>query len=254
MLRIGRGAWYLGGLIGLLLLTACGESPALFGPLAGTPTTAVPATPTAAAVTPRAVTFTTADGVTLSGTAYGQGATAVIFSHMSDGSRAEWRDLPEQLAARGYRTLAYDFRGRGESEGTFAPDKADTDLRAAVAFMRQKGATDLALVGASMGAMASAKVAATDPPAALVLLTGTTSWNGLTVSDAEMAAIVAPKLVISSEQDGYLAGTLHLYDAAAPPKEKHIYPGGAHGTQLFDVYGDDLTARIVGFVTTRAPR
>jgi hypothetical protein len=42
---------------------------------------------------------------TVSSPICGQGTTAVIFPHMSDGSRAEWRDLPETLAARGYRTL-----------------------------------------------------------------------------------------------------------------------------------------------------
>src|SRR5215204_815440 len=135
MMRIRLTAWCLSSLIGLLL-AGCGEPPELFVPTVSTPSPA--GTSTAAAVTPRPVTFATEDSVILSGTVYGQGATGVIFSHMSDGSRAEWRDLPEQLARLGYRTLAYDFRGRGESEGSFAPDKADTDLRAAVALMRKE--------------------------------------------------------------------------------------------------------------------
>jgi pimeloyl-ACP methyl ester carboxylesterase len=224
---------------------------------APTPTTAAIApTSTTAAVppAPQEVTFTTEDGVTLSGTLYGTGTTAVVFSHMSDGPRSEWRDLPEQLAERGYMTLAYDFRGRGESGGEFSPPTSPDDLRAAVAFVREQGANSVCLVGASMGSMASAKVAAADRLACLVFVAGTTSWEGLEVTDAEMAANDAPKLFISSEEDAYINETLHLYEAAAPPKEKHIYPGGVHGTNLFETQRFDFPDRIITFVENHAPR
>jgi alpha/beta superfamily hydrolase len=185
---------------------------------------------------------------------YGAGTTAVVFSHMSDGPRSEWRDLPEQLAARGYMTFAYDFRGRGTSGGEFSPPASPDDLRAAVAFVREQGATSVCLVGASMGSMASAKVAAAERPACLVFVAGTTSWNGLEVTDAEMAANDTPKLFISSDEDTYINETLHLYEAAAEPKEKHIYPGGAHGTNLFESQGEDFSNRIITFIENHAPR
>ncbi|HET9492906.1 MAG TPA: alpha/beta fold hydrolase [Chloroflexia bacterium] len=225
--------------LGTLLLSACG--------------TAAPA-PTAAPAGARAITFTTEDGVILSGTLRGSGRTAVIFSHMSDGPRSQWRDLPERLADRGYMTLAYDFRGRGESGGEFSPPAAPDDLRAAVAFVREQGAQSIALVGASMGGMASARIAAAERPSCLVFVAGTTSWNGLEVSDAEMAANDTPKLFISSDEDAYINETLHLYDAAAEPKEKHIYPGGAHGTNLFDSHAEDFSNRIISFIEANAPR
>ncbi len=235
-----------------VLLAGCGSAAP-----ASTPTTAAAApTPTTAAVppAPKEVTFTTRDGVTLSGTLYGTGTTAVVFSHMSDGPRSEWRDLPEQLAARGYLTLAYDFRGRGTSGGEFSPPSSPDDVRAAVAYVREQGARSVCLVGASMGAMASAKAAATDRPACLVFVAGTTSWEGLEVTDAEMAANDTPKLFISSDEDTFINETLHLYEAAAPPKEKHIYPGGAHGTNLFESQGEDFPGRIITFIESNAPR
>lgn len=213
-----------------------------------------PATPTTGPVEHREVTFKTEDNVTLSGTLYGTGTSAVVFSHMSDGPRSEWRDLPERLAERGYMTLAYDFRGRGTSGGEFSAAASPDDLRAAVAYVREQGARTVALVGASMGSMAAAKVAATDRPACLVFVAGTTSWNGLDVTDAEMAANDTPKLFISSEDDTYINETLHLYDAATPPKEKYLYPGGVHGTNLFETQGEDFSSRIMTFIESNAPR
>jgi len=190
--------------------------------------------------------------VNLSGTLYGSGSTAVVFSHMSDGDRSEWRDLPEKMARIGYMALAYDFRGRGKSEGSFSPPSAPQDVLAAVAFARREGAATIVLAGASMGAMASAKAAAVGKPAALVFLAGTTSWRGLTVSREELQSSI-PRLFISSEQDNYINGTLELYEWAAQPKEKYIYSGGAHGTELFDSHGDDLTRRTIDFIVRHAP-
>jgi hypothetical protein len=85
------------------------------------------------------------------------------------------------------------------------------------------------------------------------MIAGTTSWSGLEVSDAELGAIASPKLVISSEGDDYIAGTLHLYDASPEPREKHIYPGDLHGTELFREYRDDLTERLLRFIEEHAP-
>jgi alpha/beta superfamily hydrolase len=225
-----------------ILLTACGS-----------PVASVPAPTPQAAPEPRIVTFAAEDGVVLNGTLYGRGRTAVVLSHMSDGSQAEWAGFARVLAERGYMAFPFDFRGRGDSGGSFDPPAAPVDLRAAVAFARSEGAASVVLVGASMGAMASAKVAAVEKPTAVVMIAGTTSWSGLEVSDAELGAIAPPKLVISSERDEYISGTLHLYDASPEPREKYIYPGDLHGTELFREYGDDLTQRLLRFIEEHAP-
>lgn len=239
-------------LMTLLLLAACGNvSPV--GTASQATATGSTASLTLPIEQPRAVRFVAGDGTQLSGLLYGQGRTAVILSHMSDSDKSEWAEMAERLAGLGYAALTFDFRGRGDSEGSFTPPLADHDLLAAITFAKQEGAVNIVLVGASMGAMASLKAAAVERPLALVALAGATSWSGLTVTDAELEAISAPKLYISSEQDPYISGTLHLFDAAPDPKEKHIYPGSAHGTQLFADYGPDLTERIVTFITENAP-
>ena len=232
-------------LIGALLLAAC----------RGAPTAPPPAevAPAPEGVASQTVSFTTEDGVTLGGTLYGSGSTAVIFSHMFPTDQTSWTALAKELANRGYMTLTYDFRGYGASGGQKDVSRIDRDLRAAVAFVRQQGATHLVLVGASMGGTATAKVAATERPAAVVIMSAPASFRGLSVSDDEIRAITAPKLFIGSEQDGATRDTLHMFDVASEPKEKHIYPGSGHGTFIFDSqYGDDLTQRLIQFIEAYA--
>ncbi len=234
-------------LVSLLFLAACGTPPPADAPPTSSPSTADSATKEG----PRVVTFVSDDGVTLSGTLYGSGARAIIFSHMFPTDQTSWTPLAKDLAGHGYLVLTYDFRGYGTSQGTKDVSKIDHDLRAAVTFVRAQGATRLALVGASMGGMATAKVAAVEKPDAVVIMSAPQSFMGLAVSDDEVKAITAPKLFIGSEQDGPTSTTLHMFDVAPEPKDKHIYPGSGHGTYIFDSeYGADLTQRIIQFIET----
>jgi pimeloyl-ACP methyl ester carboxylesterase len=234
-------------LVSSLILAACGAPSPADAPPAISPSAANPA----AKEGPRVVTFVSDDGVTLSGTLYGSGASAIIFSHMFPTDQTSWTPLAKDLAGRGFLVLTYDFRGYGTSQGTKDVSKIDHDLRAAVAFVRAQGAVKLVLVGASMGGMATAKVAAVEKPAAVVIMSAPQSFMGLAVSDDEVKAITAPKLFIGSEQDGATSTTLHMFDVAPEPKDKHVYPGSGHGTYIFDSeYGADLTQRIIQFIET----
>jgi len=232
-------------LVGALFLAACRGAP--------TAPSLTEVAPAPEGVASQTVSFITDDGVTLGGTLYGSGSTAVIFSHMFPTDQTSWTALARELANRGYMTLTYDFRGYGASGGQKDVSQIDRDLRAAVAFVRQQGATHLVLVGASMGGTATAKVAATERPVAVVIMSAPASFRGLSVSDDEIQAITAPKLFIGSEQDGATRDTLHMFDVASEPKEKHIYPGSGHGTFIFDSqYGDDLTQRLIQFIEANA--
>jgi pimeloyl-ACP methyl ester carboxylesterase len=234
-------------LVSSLILTACGAPPPADVPPTISPSAAIPATKEG----PRVVAFVSDDGIALSGTLYGSGANAIIFSHMFPTDQTSWTPLAKDLAGRGYLVLTYDFRGYGTSQGTKDVSKIDHDLRAAVAFIRTQGATRLALVGASMGGMATAKVAAVEKPDAVIIMSAPQSFMGLAVSDDEVKAITAPKLFIGSEQDGATSTTLHMFDVAPEPKDKHVYPGSGHGTYIFDgEYGADLTQQIIQFIET----
>lgn len=221
------------------------------------PPTAV-ITPTA--VTPEAVTFVTADGITLSGTLYGAGATALILSNMGDNDPTAWEREALRFAEEGYLVLSYRFRYPPRTNRFTAAMANQTvdDLQAAVTFARTRGAQTIVLLGASLGGMATAKVAASIQPAAMVVISAPADLLefDFQVTADELAAITAPKLFVASQDDTIVpnAATQQMFDLAAEPKEMQLYPGSAHGVQLFTTeQAPDLRRRLLAFVQIHAP-
>ncbi|HEU5368986.1 MAG TPA: alpha/beta fold hydrolase, partial [Ktedonobacterales bacterium] len=203
----------------------------------------------------KTVHFQTSDHLQLAGLLYGQGKTAIICSHQSNSSKLIWSasGIPQRLAQRGYLVLAYDFRGYGESAsgGTL---NYDADLRAAITFVGQQGATRIGLLGASMGGTVSLKVAASEPVSAVITLSAPEHFSGISVSDGEVQAITAPKFFVNSQDDTYAQDTEHMYTLASQPKQLQMYPGLAHGVAIFDgPYGASLTQLLLDFIAQYAP-
>jgi uncharacterized protein len=228
------------------------------------PPTAIPAPPTAIPAPtrtgPRAVIFKTGDGAELHGTLYGHGDTAIVLSNMGDNDPAPWEAFAPQLAARGYSVLTYAYRYPMNASGfdNLRARQTLDDLRAAIAFVRAEGAQHLALVGASLGGMITAKAAGEAKAIALIVMAAPVDLPtfDFRVEPAELQALDMPKLFVGSEQDRNvpLADTQRMYDLTPDPKDFHSYPGTAHGTQLFQgPSADDLTRRLIDFVSTHAP-
>jgi hypothetical protein len=73
-------------------------------------------------------------------------------------------------------------------------------------------------------------------------------------SDDALKTVTSPKLFISSEGDQWTDDMLLLFDKMPDPKEKHIYPGEVHGTDLFYTeHGPDLVQRLIAFIQKNAP-
>ena len=215
---------------------------------------AEPATPASG------VSFTTSDGITLAGTLYGSGSTAIILSNMGDNDPAPWDAFAPGLAGRGYQVLTYKYRYPTRTT-RFDSDMANhtlDDLRAAIAFMREQGAQRLVLVGASLGGMATAKAAATENPAAVVIIASPIDLSDydFVVEQTELDAITAPKLFVGGQGDQIVpfADVQQMFDLSPQPKQLHAYPGTAHGVELFRTeHGDDLRQRLIAFIETNAP-
>lgn len=202
----------------------------------------------------------TTDGVRLTGRVYGHGPTAVVLSNMGDNDPVAWDAFAPMLAARGYAVLTYSFRYPVRTT-TFTAELAAatvTDLRGAVTLMRHRGATRLVLIGASLGGMATAKVAGGAGADAVAILSAPPDLPAyqFAVDPAELAALTMPSLFVSSVDDTVvpLAQTTSLYDRTPGPKQLQTYPGTAHGVQILaTASGDALSQRLVDFVTTQAP-
>jgi uncharacterized protein len=244
-------------------LAACGSSAPLLPTSTPLLPTSAPLPPTVTLPTPaerRIVTFKADDGTELHGTLYGEGSTVIVLSNMGDNDPASWEGFAPQLAARGYRVLTYAYRYPKNASDftTLRAQQTLDDLRAAIAFVRAEGAQGLALVGASLGGMVTAKAAADAKPNVVVVLAAPVDLPAFDfrVELDELQALDMPKLFVGSEQDRTVpfAGTQRMYDLAPNPKELQSYPGTAHGTQLFmGASAHDLSQRLIDFVTAHLP-
>lgn len=191
------------------------------------------------------------DPITLDGRVFGAGPTGVILAHMRPADQTEWFPFATELAETGeFTVLTFDFRGYGESTGDKQFDRIDTDLEAAIDYMR--GALDtekVFLVGASMGGTAALVVGARVDVAGIVSISAPGQFPPLDALD-HVDEVTEPKLFVTSKDDVPQARTQEQFWEIAPaPKQQHIYDGSAHGTALFDgPHSADLKQRILGFL------
>jgi alpha-beta hydrolase superfamily lysophospholipase len=200
------------------------------------------------------VTFDTPDGATITGELYGSGKTAVIFSVMGN-CQPGWREFAQLTAAQGLMALTYQWRDCGPAGPT---DEAKliqnfvNDARGAIGFVRARGAEEIILAGASLGGVASAKLAIEAQASGIIVFA---SPRQIPRSDfkveAEELNTDIPKLFLTAEEDYVvpLKDSRALYDLAAEPKEWQTYPGNEHGTELFETdLGEEVQLRILQFI------
>ncbi len=184
------------------------------------------------------VSFQSQDGGRVFADVSGSGVDAVVLAHGGRFDKESWAGEARALAKAGYRVLALDFRGYGESRG---PGQADPmsaplqyDVLAAVRYLRRLGAAKVSIVGASMGGFASANAAAVARPGeidALVLLGAR--------AGRDPGKIACRKLFIVARGDADGSGEKRLpgirasYDASPEPKELLVLEGSAHAQFLF---------------------
>lgn len=235
----------------LALLSACGGSSAAVAATA-TPQATATATPE-----PGTFYFTTDDKVTLSGKIDGTGTTVIIFSSMDGQPKEDWMNIAPLLAARGYMTFTYDYRGVGASQGTYNYSELPLDLKAAIQVAQQHGATKFVLMGASEGALVTLKVAASAHPTAIVVLSAPRGLGGTIVTDDDLRAIAAPKFLAVADHDmfGCLNPMQVIYQLTPQPKELHVYQGTWHGTGLLEnpAVKDQVLPPLYAFLDKYAP-
>lgn len=192
------------------------------------------------------------DPIVLDGRVFGRGPVGVILAHMRPADQTSWFSFATELAASGdFTVLTFDFRGYGKSTGDKQFDRIDTDLAAAIAYMRDVLRIDkVFLVGASMGGTAALVAAARVDVAGVVSISSPGQFPPLDAAET-VGDIDGPKLFITAEDDvPAMRSQEEFWELAVEPKEQHIYDGDAHGTALFDTaHGPDLERRIVAFLT-----
>ncbi|MDX1643663.1 MAG: alpha/beta hydrolase, partial [Thermoanaerobaculia bacterium] len=161
------------------------------------------------ALRPQAVSFPTADGGTIHADLYGEGEAAVVLVHGARFDKQSWRPQARRIARAGFRVLAIDLRGYGESTGgteTRDPYAGyPLDVLGAVRYLRRNGATTVSVIGASLGGWAAARASVESERGEidrLVLLAHSP------IDEAER--MMGRKLFVVTENDPGPAGTKRL--------------------------------------------
>jgi pimeloyl-ACP methyl ester carboxylesterase len=198
------------------------------------------------------ISFSTQDGGLIYADLYGKGERAVVLAHGGRFLKESWAPQAKAIAAAGFRVMAIDFRGEGQSHGNggrSAEEDRRYDVLGAVRYLRKSGATSVSVVGASMGGDYAAEAAEAEPAAMdrLVLL-ASGAYTALT-------KMKGPKLFILARDDANDEG-LRLpriraqYEKAAYPKEWIVVDGSAHAQFLFQTdQGERVMREILRFLS-----
>jgi pimeloyl-ACP methyl ester carboxylesterase len=197
----------------------------------------------------------TSDGVQLYMVDIGSGATSVVLAHGGRSDLCETLHFATQLVAKGYRIVAFDFRGNGRSQ---SPPRnrvsLGRDLSAAVAHARQTGAKHVFLIGSSMGGAAIVQNTSALRVAGRISLSGTRLWKGYGVdSPAGVARIRDPFLYVGTRHDwrAPLKEAVRIFRrVGARDKRAAFYPGSDHGWDIIETsrFASKARSLVLGWI------
>lgn len=214
------------------------------------------------------IELVTSDGVVLQATAWSgtgdeAGKQAIILVHQLASDRYEWAPFLAELAGD-YALVSIDLRGHGGSTRTTdgrelqwrAFKDADwaripLDVKAAVAYVRGRGATSVGLIGASIGSSAVMLYAADDPGInAVALLSPGLAYRGLDTTGPVERYGARPLLLLTSKGDTRAEETVSALGALSPDAERQVYGGARHGVSIRRD-APDLVEDVIGFFVVR---
>ena len=180
-------------------------------------------------------------------------AATVVYMHGNGGNVSYLDWMGEDLAARGFDVLLFDYRGYGRSGGEVSDERgiyADADAAYDyVTKARGAPAERVVLYGQSLGTAAAVDVAARKPCGALVLESGFSSAGDMAAtilpwlpraahrfvrnrfdSVGKLPAVRCPVLVAHGDRDEMIPVEQgrKLFDAAPEPKRLVIVRGAGH--------------------------
>jgi len=200
---------------------------------------------TSAAAAQERVSFPSTDGGVVVADLYGTAGKGVVLAHGSMFNKESWAKQASELVKAGFRVLAIDFRGYGESKAGTEGKALYNDVLGAVRYLHSSGVKSVSVVGGSMGGGASAEAAVHARPGEignLVLLAA--------VPIAEPEKMKGRKLFLVSSGDALAAKVREQFARAPEPKELIVLEGAAHAQHLFATdQGERVMREIVRFLS-----
>jgi dienelactone hydrolase len=202
----------------------------------------------------RQVSFPTQDGGVIHADESGKGERAVVLAHGARFDKESWAAQARTLAAAGFRVLAIDFRGYGESQGPGQADPFSAPLRfdvlGAVHYLKGTGAKTVSVIGGSMGGTAAGDASIESKPGEIdrvVLLACTVTGDPAQLKGHKLFAVARDD---TSGTGPRLPHIREQFEKAPEPKELLLLDGSAHAQFLFETdQGDRLMKEILRFLS-----
>ena len=202
---------------------------------------------------PEKLSISTSDGGTLYADLYGKGERGVVLAHGGRFTKEDWEPQAQVLAQAGYRVLAFDFRGFGQSPRSPKEASPHLDVLAAVRYLRQTGAKTVSVIGGSFGGGAAADAVIASAPGEIdrLVLLGTGGGGGPTEKLKGRLLFIVGRDDTSG--DGLrLPGIMAKYEKAPQPKKLVLIESSAHAQFLFMTkHGDQVMSEILQFLSAR---
>jgi hypothetical protein len=210
------------------------------------------------------VTFTTRDGVQISGVLHVPAKTpapAVVVLNMLGRTHRDWDGAAAACVEAGIAVLAVDFR----PVAIAGPDSADgvsnpyasllLDAEAARAYLGARPEVNparIGMAGASLGANVAVLVAANDPSVrSLALLSVSLDYRGLKLEQALKKYASRPALLVASSEDPLaLRSARQAVTMGEGPRELRVLSGAGHGSVMLAREPDLAAALVDWFIRT----
>lgn len=204
----------------------------------------------------QSVSFPTSDGGLIFANLYGSGPRAVVLAHGGQFNKESWDPQAKELAAAGFRVLAFDFRGYGKSRG---PGQADPlsaplylDILASAEYLRAAGATSISVVGASMGGSAAGDASILGRAGEIDRIVMLGAAPNLPSDRLKCALLIIVAREDRSGDGPRLPGIRKQFDRAPQPKELIVLDGSAHAQFLFQTsQGPRVMREILRFLSAQ---
>jgi pimeloyl-ACP methyl ester carboxylesterase len=203
---------------------------------------------------PERVSFPTQDGGLLYADVYGKGQRGVVLAHGGRFNKESWAPQARTLAQAGFRVLAFDFRGYGQSRGPGQGQPMDAplhlDVLAAVRYLRKTGVTTVFAVGGSLGggAAADASIEAPGEIERLVMLGARANRPPEKLGGRKLFIVARDD--VGGPDIPRLPGIRAQYEKTPDPKELVILEGSAHAQFLFQTdQGERVMREILRFLS-----
>lgn len=185
-----------------------------------------------------AVQFITEDGILLCGYVLGNGSQGITLGHANGWTAASWLSFAEKLVDKGYQVIIWTYRNN-EPSGSASGEAAyrlDLDVLAAVKVLRERGATEILSMGASVGGTSTAVAAPNIPElVGLGILSSPRNFGSINALEAVRKIDVPAFFAVSSKDftGNYYDEVSALYEScSSTQKQFHVIDSPEHGTDM----------------------